>query len=211
MLLFHHDNRKFDEGDTIVGKHYDICKNILSKYQSKELFPNMSEVLYMTNRVRDSWEYENVYEVVPKGKIVKCHTHYSVVLCQEELKQCIEHFKHSDLAEGWSDDEVEQKYINLMYESYLGNSDAAIELDLQFGYSYDNFREYEWICQSALVIQRYLGYHDCIDSVVALSTALPLLDMISRVKDLERAYKNSGLPFNWIAAVCDEVTNMFAL
>ena len=67
MLLFHHDNRKFDEEDSIIGNHYDIRKNILSKYQSSDLFPNMSDVLYMTNRVRDSWDYENVYEVVPKG------------------------------------------------------------------------------------------------------------------------------------------------
>lgn len=54
MLLFHHDNRKFDEEDSIIGNHYDIRKNILERYQSEELFPNMSDVLYMTNRVRDS-------------------------------------------------------------------------------------------------------------------------------------------------------------
>lgn len=54
MILFHHDNRDFQEDDTIIGNHYDIKKNILEKYQSDELFPNMQDVLYMTNRVRDS-------------------------------------------------------------------------------------------------------------------------------------------------------------
>ena len=78
--MFHHDNRVFSEGDTITGNHYDIRKNILSKYQSSDLFRNMSDVLYMTNRVRENWEYDNVYQVIPKGKVVQCHTHYSVVL-----------------------------------------------------------------------------------------------------------------------------------
>lgn len=209
MLLFHHDNRKFDEEDSIIGNHYDIRKNILERYQSEELFRNMSDVLYMTNRVRDSWDYENVYEVVPKGKVVKCHTHYSVVLCQEELKRCTEHFKRLGLAEGWSDNEVEQKYINLMYEAYMGNSSAASQLDLHFGYDYDKFEEYEWICQSAVVVRPYPKYHDCIDSVIASSTIFPLLDMVSRVKDVERDYKNSGLSFNWSTAVYDEIINMF--
>lgn len=209
MLLFHHDNRRFNPGDIITGNHYDIQEDILRDYQSDELFPDMSDVLYMTNRVRDSWEYNHVYEVVPKGKVVKCHTHYSVVLCQEELKRCIERFKVLEIRPDWSDNEIESKYINLMYEAYLGNSTAADTLDTYFGYESDNFEEYEWICQSAAVVQRYLDYHDCIDSVIASSTMSPLFDMIERVRDLERDYKNSGLPFNWSKAVYEDIVNMF--
>ena len=107
MLLFHHDNRIFDEGDTIIGNHYDIRKNILSKYQSSDLFPNMSDVLYMTNRVRENWEYNNVYQVIPKGKVVKCRTNYSVVLCQQEMKRCIDRFKALEIRPDWSDNDIE--------------------------------------------------------------------------------------------------------
>lgn len=209
MLLFHHDNRKFDEEDSIIGNHYDIRKNILSKYQSSDLFPNMSDVLYMTNRVRDSWDYENVYEVVPKGKVVKCHTHYSVVLCQEEMKRCIDYFKRLGLGLSWSDSEVESKYINLMYEAYVGNSSAASSLDFYFGYDYDKFEEYEWICQSAVVVRRYMKYHDVIDSVTASSVMNPLFDMLENVRNMERDYKNSSLPFNWKKAVYDNIVDMF--
>lgn len=209
MLIFHHDNRVFSEGDTIIGNHYDIRKNILEKYQSSELFPNMSDVLYMTNRVRDSWEYKHVYEVVPKGKVVKCHTHYSVVLCQEEMKRCIDRFKKLDIRPDWSDNEIESKYIHLMHEAYLGNSTAANTLDLYFGYDFDHFEEYEWICQSAVVIRAYSNYHECIDSVVASSMIYPLLDMLDRVRDTERDYKNSTIPFNWKKAADDEIINMF--
>lgn len=209
MLMFHHDNRVFDAGDTIIGNHYDIRKNILSKYQSSDLFPNMSDVVYMTNRVRDSWEYKHVYEVVPKGKVVRCHTHYSVVLCQEEMKRCIDRFKKLDMRPDWSDNEIESKYIHLMHEAYLGNSTAANTLDLYFGYDFDQFEEYEWICQSAVVVRRYMKYHDVIDSVTASSVMNPLFDMLDNVGDMERDYKNSSLPFNWKKAVYDNIVAMF--
>ena len=100
MLMFHHDDRIFDEGDTIIGNHYDIRKNILEKYQSSDLFPNMSDVLYMTSRIRENWEYDNVYQVIPKGKVVKCRTNYSVVLCQQEMKRCIDTFKALEIRPG---------------------------------------------------------------------------------------------------------------
>lgn len=150
-----------------------------------------------------------MYQVVPKSKVVKCHTHYSVVLCQEEMKRCIDRFKKLDIRLDWSDNEIESKYIHLMHEAYLGNSTAADTLDLYFGYDFDHFEEYEWICQSAVVVRRCMKCHDMIDSVTASSVMNPLFDMLDNVRDMERDYKNSSLPFNWKKAVYDNIVDMF--
>lgn len=201
MLMFHHDNRVFSEGDIIIGNHYDIKENILEKYQSDELFPNMQDVLYMTNRVRDSWDYRNVYQVVPKSKVVKCHTHYSVVLCQEEMKRCIDRFKKLEIRPDWSDKDVECKYIHLMYEAYLGNSTAADTLDTYFGYDFDQFEEYEWICSSAVVTYAYPDYHNLIDTTCACSIMAPIFDVLYDVKQKHRGYNTYGI----VSSTCDEI------
>ena len=70
-----------------------------------------------------------------------------------------------------------------MYEAYLGNYDAAGTLDTYFGYDYDQFEEYEWICQSAVVVYEYVGYHTCIDRVCAASVMRPVFDAIFSTKD----------------------------
>lgn len=201
MLLFHHDNRDFQEDDTIIGNHYDIKKNILEKYQSDELFPNMQDVLYMTNRVRDAWDYRNVYQVVPKSKVVKCHTHYSVVLCQEEMKRCIDRFKKLEIRPDWSDKDVESKYTHLMYEAYLGNVTAADTLDTYFGYDLDQFEEYEWICSSAVVIYAYPDYHNLIDTTCACSIMRPIFDVLYDVKQEHKGFNTYGI----VSSTCDEI------
>ena len=199
--MFHHDNRDFQEGDTIIGNHYDIKKNILEKYQSDELFPNMQDVLYMTNRVRDSWDYRNVYQVVPKSKVVKCHTHYSVVLCQEEMKSCIDRFKKLEIRPDWSDKDIESKYIHLMYEAYLGNYAAADTLDTYFGYDFDQFEEYEWICSSAVVTYAYPDYHNLIDTTCASSIMRPIFDVLY---DVKQEYKGCNT-YEIVSSTCDEI------
>ena len=203
MLLFHHDNRDFQEGDTIIGNHYDIKENILEKYQSDELFPNMQDVLYMTNRVRDSWDYRNVYQAVPKSKVVKCHTHYSVVLCQDEMKRCIDIFKKLEIRPDCSDKDVESKYIDLMYEAYLGNSTAADTLDTYFGYDFEQFEEYEWICSSAVVVYAYPDYHNLIDTTCACSIMRPIFDVLYNVKQEHVGYNTYGV----VSSTCDEIYN----
>lgn len=209
MLLFHHDNRDFSEGERIIGNHYDIKENILKKYQSDELFPNMQDVLYMTNRVRDSWDYRNVYQVVPNGKVVKCHTHYSVVLCQEEMKRCIDRFKKLEIRPDWSDDEIEKKYIHLMYEAYLGNSTAADTLDTYFGYDFEQFEEYEWICESATIKYVYVDYHDCIDSVCAASVMRPIFDVLYDIKQERKDLTYFTVVNECMDEVFDRIQDMF--
>ena len=209
MLMFHHDNRDFQEDERIIGNHYDIKENILKKYQSDELFPNMQDVLYMTNRVRDSWDYRNVYQVVPNGKVVKCHTHYSVVLCQEEMKRCIDRFKKLEIRPDWSDDEIEKKYIHLMYEAYLGNSTAADTLDTYFGYDFEQFEEYEWICESANIKYAYVDYHDCIDSVCATSVMRPIFDVLYDIKQERRDLTYFTVVNACMDEVFDRIQDMF--
>lgn len=201
MLMFHHDNRVFTEGDTIIGNHYDIRKNILSKYQSSDLFPNMSDVLYMTNRVRENWDYDNVYQVIPRGKVVQCHTHYSVVLCQQEMKRCIDRFKKLEIRPDWSDKDVESKYIHLMYEAYLGNSTAADTLGTYFGYEFDQFEEYEWICSSAVVTYAYPDYHNLIDTTCASSIMRPIFDVLHKIRKEHEGYNTFGI----VSSTCDEI------
>lgn len=209
MLMFHHDNRVFSEGDTIIGNHYDIRKNILSKYQSSDLFPNMSDVLYMTNRVRENWEYDNVYQVIPKGKVIQCHTHYSVVLCQQEMKRCIDRFKALEIRPDWSDNDIESKYIHLMYEAYLGNYDAAGTLDTYFGYDYNQFEEYEWICQSAVVVYEYVGYHTCIDRVCAASIMRPVFDALYNTREIHRGQKDYYIVDKTCDEIYDKIVDLF--
>ena len=209
MLLFHHDNRDFQEDDTIIGNHYDIKKNILEKYQSDELFPNMQDVLYMTNRVRDSWDYRNVYQVVPKSKVVKCHTHYSVVLCQDEMKRCIDRFKKLEIRPHWLDKDVESKYIHLMYEAYLGNFTAADTLDTYFGYDVDQFEEYEWICSSAVVTYAYPDYHNLIDTTCASSIMRPIFDVLYDVKQEHKGCITYGIASITCDEIYDRIVDMF--
>lgn len=125
------------------------------------------------------------------------------------MKRCIDRFKKLEIRPDWLDKDIESKYIHLMYEAYLGNSTAADTLDTYFGYDYDKFEEYEWICQSAVVVRRYMKYHDVIDSVTASSVMNPLFEMLENVRDLEREYKNLRLPFNWKQAVYDNIVDMF--
>ena len=209
MLLFHHDNRQFEQGDIIVGNHYDIRNRILDTYQSDELFSNMEDVLYMTNRVRDTWDYDNVYQVSPQGRVVKCHTNYSIIICQEEIERCMSYFKYCKFHTDWSDDSIESKYIDLMYNAYLGNSSAAQELNDLFGYDSEGFEEYEWICQSAIVSHSYIDYHECIDSVVQASIMNPLFNALYDVKNLERERTSSGMLFSWHDAMYNEILNLF--
>lgn len=210
MILFHHDNRRFNQGDIITGNHYDIQEDILKEYQSDELFPDMENILYMTTRVRDSWDYDNVYQVQPQGKVVKCHTQYSVVLCQEEMLRCTKHFKNLRCSVRCRDESVHEKYIKLMHAAYLGDLNAARELDSQFGYSCDNFEEYEWVCSSAKVLYAYYDYHENIDRVVQESIMNPLFNALYYVKMTEKDYASSGIRFNWHDAMYHEILSMFS-
>lgn len=180
MIFFHHDNRRFDPGETITGNHYEIRREVLDVYQSDKLFPNMQDVLYMTDLPKESWDYDHVYVVMP-NKVVVGHSIYSVVMCNQELLRCCKYFKcnrehHAD----YPDDEVRRMYIQLMYSSYLGDVSSMRTLALMFGYSSDGYEELEYITDEGVVLDSYFDYHDEYSKTVYHAMYSPIL---SRIKE----------------------------
>lgn len=182
MIFFHHDNRRFEPGKMITGNHYDIRPEVLDVYQSDKLFPNMQDVLYMTDIPKESWDYDHVYTIRP-NKVVAGHSIYSVVMCNEELLRCCKYFKcnrnhHAD----YSEDEVRKMYIRLMYSSYLGDKSSMRTLAIMFGYLMNGHEELEYITDEGLVLHSYFDYHNDYSKTIYSSMYSPILSKITKLR-----------------------------
>lgn len=151
IKFYHYDRRKFNVGDTLVGK-FHTCQypQVLKIYSEKNpQISDFQDVLYLYDTRFDSMfeTCKYCYEVKPDC-IEKRYSDYSYMICLTHIPNLLSKLKNTNEN---SRNFIIDQYITLMSDAYLGDSNAITQLhDL---YGLDISSEIEYICNSAEVLK----------------------------------------------------------